>query len=738
MADSSDRFIEVATTRPETMLGDTAVVVHPQDKRYEELISSDTKVKLPLTDRIVPIITNPRIEMEFGTGALKLTPAHAPEDYRIMEEWNRDNSDAQVGYINIIDKSGKLVGPIGEYKGLGVEEGRARVVEDLTQLGLTTKVENINQTVSVCERCKSVIEPIISGQWYVDVEQLKQPAIDAVVNGDVKIHPKYMEKRYLNWMENLREWPISRSLWWGYRFPVWYQGELVEWVDDDGQVREKIGDYIVKDSDDLQSLIKQDVIYVGQDDPNLRKLFIVPGKHGYIHVEVSDVIIDSYGDGVKIVVENIDNPSYEDYKAAFSKVNFDEQSVIVAHSLGCRAIARYVLENGQHISNLIFIAPPTRLREQDKNAPYADFWEDNDKYKDLAEFVDELTVIYSDNDELSEEGWFEEFCLLFNKPNAIVEKNKGHFFSSEYSYVPENLSRILENLKTNQNDLWIQDENVFDTWFSSGQWAYAPLIKHGLLESFYPTSVMETMFDILELWVSRMIMLGIYHEGKIPFHDVYLHGMVLAPDGQKMSKSKGNQIAPDEIINQYGADVLRLFYFTRGKAGGQYAVDYDNMTGNGKLLNKLWNSAKFVMLNVLDLETISDLSETDLKLEVEDKEMLKELEELSEATHRRMEAFHFSVASQEVYDSFWHKFCDQYIETVKTRLYTKDREGNTIDFDPESRKAAQWMLYHSLDTYLKLLHPFIPFITDKLWLMLGEAVEENRSGKSIVWERFNY
>ncbi|MCA9381798.1 class I tRNA ligase family protein [Candidatus Dojkabacteria bacterium] len=741
LKDKVGEFIEVATTRPETMLGDTAVVVHPTDRRYTQLLKDDAKVVLPLTDREVPIITNPRIEKEFGTGALKLTPAHAPEDYAIMEEWNRENPDSKVGYINVIDKNSKMVGPVGDYFGLSVDEAREKVVQDLEKMGLITKVEKLDQTVAVCERCKSIIEPIISGQWYADVAKLKQPAIDCVKNGEVKIHPDYMKKRYLNWMENLREWPISRSLWWGYRIPVWYKGGKSEWIDENGIVREKIGEYEVADSDNpaktLTDLQEKELIYVGLDDPNLPRLFVIPGKHGYIHREETQNIFNYYGSGTKVTVNNIDNPSYEDYELAFKNTNFDETSVVVTHSLGCLAFIKYALEHDVKVGKLIMIAPGVRPRKKDEQSKYASVWGNSDKFNQLK--IGEIKVIYSDNDELGPIEAFEEFVSKFNDAEAVLEPNQGHYYALGYSHKSEELYKTLDQIKQNQTSTWIQDEDVFDTWFSSGQWAYAPLIKHGLIETFYPSSVMETMFDILELWVSRMIMLGIYHEGQIPFTDVYLHGMVMAADGQKMSKSKGNQVAPEEVINKYGADVLRLFYYTRGKAGGQYAVDYENMVGNGKFLNKMWNSAKFVMMNIADSEiSLSTLDPKNLKLEVEDKELIKELKELSKDTHRRVQAFNFSVASQGVYDAFWHSFCDGYIEKVKTRLYTKDRDGNPLEYDKDSRLAAQWSLYHGLDTYLKLLHPFVPFITDKLWLLLGECIGEDTNGKSVVWERFNY
>jgi len=224
--------ITIATTRPETMLADTAVAVNPTDKRYKHLVGKT--VILPLVDREIPIITDPKVEKEFGTGALKVTPAHAPEDYDIMQRWNEANPDKKIDYINVIWKDLKLYGPVGKYKGMKFNQARIAVLEDLRAKKLLIKEEQIEQNVSVCERCKSVIEPIMSSQWYVRMETLAKTGINAVQDGSIKIHPKFMEKRYYNWLRNIRDWPISRSLWWGYRIPVWYKGKKEEYINDSG------------------------------------------------------------------------------------------------------------------------------------------------------------------------------------------------------------------------------------------------------------------------------------------------------------------------------------------------------------------------------------------------------------------------------------------------------------------------------------------------------------------------
>jgi valyl-tRNA synthetase len=547
--DFSDGII-VATTRAETMIGDTAVTVNPSDARYTGLMNE--KITLPLVDREIPFITSPFIEKEFGTGAVKLTPAHAYDDYVMMNEWNLANPGKEIGYINIIDKSARMIGPIpAKYLGMKTEECRTAVINDLIAQNLLIKREKHLQSVMIGERSKAVIEQIMSSQWFIDVEKLKGPAMEAVESGKIKIHPSNMSKKYLQWMGNLKDWPVSRSLWWGYRIPVWYKGELKESINEAGQVVETIDGQVIKD------------------------------------------IYDAASKGLALVQQ--ENPG---------------------------------------------------------------------------------------------EGW-------------------------------------------------IQDNDVFDTWFSSGQWPYATLTANEMSDTFFPSSVMETGYDILELWVSRMVMLSLYHEGKIPFKDVYLHGLVKAPDGQKMSKSKNNVIAPESIIEKYGADSLRLLYTVGNKAGAGYPVSYEKLEGYKRFLNKIWNAAKFVEMNLEDMGSkITEINSQDLVLLPEDKTMQEHMHQLITDTTKRLNSFHVGIAAQELYESFWHTFADIYIEAIKGRLFTKDREGNPIntsDEDKAKRLSAQWMLYYTFKTYLKLLHPFIPFITETIWQSLAKAEGESQTIMYAKW-----
>ncbi|MBU0975723.1 valine--tRNA ligase, partial [Patescibacteria group bacterium] len=484
---NSVSHITIATTRPETMLADTAVAVNPKDKRYKDLIGKT--VILPLLERKIPIISDPLVDKDFGTGALKITPAHAPEDYAIMLRWNKENPKKKIDYVNVIWKDSRLYGPVDKYKGMTISEARETVIKDLTNQGLIEKTEPIEQNVSICERCKDIIEPLMSSQWYVDVREMRDAAIKVVKDGDIKIHPKYMSKRYFQWMDNLRDWPISRSLWWGYRIPAWYKGKIDERIDKDGKVQETLND--------------------------------------------------------------------------------------------------------------------------------------------------------------------QEFDLLDSDQVRIQLESPG--------------------------EEWIQDDDVLDTWFSSGQWPHATLKKAGLLDKFYPTNTMETGYGILELWVSRMIMLGLYKTGQVPFTDVFLHGTLQASDGTKMSKSKGNVVSMDDVVNEHGADTLRLFYYISGKAGSVYNFDWERIKFNRNFLNKLWNASKYVLMNLKEKDLYKK-KESDLELTQEDEKMLKDIGVLVKNTTKHIDNFKFNLAIDELIDSFWHTFCDKYLEFSKEFIYSDDKSDTPVQY----------------------------------------------------------
>ena len=523
-------FIKVATTRPETMLGDTAVAVNPKDKRYKHLIGK-TAI-LPLMNREIPIIADKRIEIEFGTGAVKITPAHDPIDFEIGKQH-------KLEFIQVIGFDNKMTKQADKYAGLETKQARKKVLTDLKKLGLLEKEKDCVHSVGHCERCKTIIEPLISTQWFIKIKPLAKPAIKAVKQGKIKIIPKRFEKIYFNWMENIRDWCISRQLWWGHQFPVWY-------------------------CLDCAKLSKQ----------KIEKLY-------------------------------------------------DEKGLV-------------------------------------------------------------LPIVKKE---------------IYNKLEPIIS-----------------IQPLTECHKCKSKNLF-RDPDTLDTWFSSGQWPFNTL---GWIENskdfqyFYPTSVMETGYEILFFWVARMIMLGIYATGKIPFKTVYLHGMIRDAFGKKMSKSKPETcINPLDSVREYGADALRIALIMGNAPGTDSSLSKDKIKGMRNFANKIWNASRFVLSNEPPLNhaelyaeqrrKISENQRLDQRKSAypDDEWILKELQKVIKKTTKYIEKYRFDLAAYELYHFFWHVFCDKYLEMTKNR-----------------REQAQPVLLEVLKASLIMLHPFMPFITEEIYQKL--------------------
>ena len=501
----------LATVRPETKFGDTAVAVHPKDKRYLSWIGREIEFETLIGKAKMKVIGDEAVDPKFGTGVIKVTPAHDPVDFEMGQRHNLE-------IRRVIDYNGKLNEKAGKYAGLYVTKARQVVVKDLTEKGLIDKIDNdYEHTIKVCYRCSTTLEPMVLPQWFVKVDELKKPAMEKVKNSEIKIIPKRFIKQYLNWMENLHDWNISRQIWWGIPIPVWY-----------------------------------------------------------------------CSDCVKI----------------------------------------------EQVSGITYIP---------KEAP----------------------IMIGDS-----------------KPDKC-NKCEG------------------QNL--------VRDPDTFDTWFSSGQWPFATLVtaKQGDYKYFYPTSVMETASDILYLWVARMIMLGIYKTKQSPFHTVYLHAIVRDKQGQKISKSKGNVVDPIEVVNKYGADVLRLSLIWGVSQGGDSYVSEEKFIGMRNFANKLWNIGRFIKINVdkyneqnitvKEFNTKSDRK----KLSSENKKLLSQLGMLAQGVTREIENYNFAKAAERLYKFIWHTFADKYIESVKEKLRRNDEETLSVTI-------------HTYLFCLKLLHPFMPFITEEI------------------------
>lgn len=528
LAENSKKAISVATVRPEPIAEDTHLAVNPKDKKHASLIGK--KVLNPLTGKEMEIIGDGFVDPKFGTGIVKLTPAVDKNDYEVALKYNLP--------INpVLDWNGKMK---GRYEGMSVIDARKKAVGELQEKRLIEKIdEKYLHTIAVC-KVGHDIEPMILPNWFVRVDaphkSFKKPAYEAVKNGKIKIYPKWREKTYLRWMEEMRDWPISRQNVWGIRIPIWYEieknNQFYIWF------TTKSGEY----------------------------------KHGTLN--------------------------------QFLDAGITREEII------------------QGLQRVHALAGVKWVFEEDKE--------------------------------------------------------------SGKDYLPET--------------------DTFDTWFSSGQW---PLVTLGYPDSedfkyFYPTSVLETGWEIIRLWVSRMIMFGIYLTGKPPFEFVYLHGIVKALDGRKMSKSLGNVINPEEYIEEFGVDALRMGLISGTANGKDFAFPRDRVIAYKHFANKIWNMARFMLMMIeqdgKDIPWYS--AEMKKNLKPEDKVILKAFAKLIKTVNTALEKFRFADAGEAIYQFMWHELADKYIEQVKTR---------------GDKDIALSVLRHIYINCLKLLHPFMPFVTEEIY-----------------------
>lgn len=487
-------YLELATTRPETMAGDTAVAVHPEDERYRGAIGK--KVLLPLFGREIPVVADEYVDREFGTGVVKITPAHDPNDFEVGRRHGLE-------IMNVMTEDGHMNEKAGKYAGMDRYEARKAMVADLEAEGCLLSTEPHAHNVGTCYRCGTTVEPRVSKQWFVKMEPLAGPALDVVKNGEIQFVPERMTKIYHNWMENIKDWCISRQLWWGHRIPAWYCAGCGE-------------------------------VTVSKE---------APAECGHCH--------------------------------------------------------------GTHLE---------------------------------------------------------------------------------------------------------QDPDTLDTWFSSALWPFSTLgwpEKTPELDYFYPTAALVTGYDIIFFWVARMIFSGLEHMGQPPFRTVLFHGLVRDSQGRKMSKSLGNGIDPLDVVSQYGADALRFTLATGNTPGNDMRYSEDRVKSSRNFANKLWNAARYVMMNLPEGFRLDGLPSD---LATEDKWVLSKCNELARAVNENMEKFELGIAVQKLYDFIWDVYCDWYIELTKPR----------IQAGGQTAANAQAVLVWVMEAMLKLLHPYMPFVTEEIWQTLQE------------------
>ena len=505
----TDKYIEIATTRPETMLGDTAIAVHPDDERYKDLVGK--MVLLPIVNKEIPIVADSYVDKEFGTGAVKITPAHDPNDFEVGKRHNLEE-------INILNDDGTINENGGKFAGMDRYEARKAIVKELEEEGYLVRIEAHKHNVGTHDRCHTTVEPMVKKQWFVKMSEMAKPAIEAVKNGDLRFVPGHFDRTYLHWLENIRDWCISRQLWWGHRIPAYYCDECGE-------------------------------IVVAKEMPS------------------------------------------------------------VCPKCGCT-----------------------------------------------------------------------------------------HF---------------------------TQDEDTLDTWFSSALWPFSTLgwpEKTEDLDYFYPTNVLVTGYDIIFFWVIRMVFSGYEQTGKCPFSDVLIHGLVRDEQGRKMSKSLGNGIDPLEIIEQYGADALRLTLVTGNAPGNDMRYSEKKIIASRNFANKVWNASRFMLMNI-EKADLSNVSLADLT--PADKWILSKANSLVKEVTDNMEKYDFGVAVAKLNDFIWEEFCDWYIEMVKPRLYNEE---------DTTKAAALFTLKKVLTISLKLLHPYMPFITEEIFCSLQDEEESIMVSEWPVFE----
>jgi len=605
---TASQFIEVATTRPETMLGDTAVAVNPKDKRYKKLIGK--KVLLPLINREIPIVADKNVDMDFGTGAVKVTPAHDDLDFQIAKRHH-------LPIIRVIDLDGRMTKEATEsFFGLKVSEARDKVIKRLTQHGFLTKTEDYEHAVSFCERCHTTIEPIATKQWFIKMDDLAKEAIKVVKQNKIKIIPKYFEKIYFHFLNNIRDWCISRQLWWGHQIPIWYCGH-----------KELAGE----------------------------KRMGFAGK----------------------VVPQVFAGKTKTYRLRNHKLKIGDQ-LVFENSRTKKIFGRAVITNIEK----------AKIKEINLKDP-----KHGATYNKLEELI---------------------AAFRFHYPHKRITKNTTAYIYT-YRFTPlkeEGCGRFIASVKKPEkcpfcgNKNLKQDEDTLDTWFSSSLWTFSTLgwpeaaktvkgriKKSGDLEKFHPTDVMESGWDILFFWVSRMIMMSLYLLKEIPFKTIYLHGLVLDKNGQKMSKSKGTGVDPLIMTEKYGTDAIRLSLILGTKPGQDMKMYEEKIAGARNFCNKLWNIARFTLINKKPKTKIKAKS-------LADKWILSELNLLIREITDDLDKFRFSPAAEKLYEFTWHKFADWYLEISKLE------KNHTIT-------------HYILENLLKLLHPFIPFITEEIWQKLN-------------------
>ncbi len=649
---AKDFPIPVATTRPETKVGDVAVAVHPDDERYRDYVGKEYDVVFCGVPLHIKIVADQAVDPTFGTGAVGVTPAHSMTDWEIAQRHNLPAPQVINEYAKMI-----VEGPLRDLK---VAAARETVVQWIRDQGLMEKEEVTSHNVATAERTGGVVEPLPKLQWFVNVNKeipgrgttLKDIMREAVESGKIKIIPEHFEKTYFHWIDNLRDWCISRQIWYGHRIPVWYC--------ESGHIT------VANESPtNCEHCLSKTAVVFGAPHPDAQPRSSIIA---YVEDEEGKVLTINWGDalGGKLLVGGGLTAGEDPVACAQREIAEETGFTDLEH-----------IETLPHtITNNYFAASKNVWRTITITAL---------KFK-LKSRKQTTTNLEED-----EEG---KFTVEWTDVEALRKEMRD----PAHAYVLRSFAGIPHTVT--------QDPDTLDTWFSSGLWTFSTLgwpDKTKDLELYHPTDVLETGYEILFFWVARMIMLTGYTLDTIPFRTVYLHGTVRDAKGRKMSKSLGNGIDPIDVAKTFGADAGRMALVVGNTPGTDSRISEDKIKAYKHFANKLWNIARFVLLSV-DEETLRN-TQTEPKAATDaDRAILETLNATIASITKNIERFAIHEAANDAYQFTWHQLADVYVEAAKTQLA-----------DAKLKENTSLMLSWCLITTLKLLHPFAPFVTEELW-----------------------
>lgn len=724
----------IGTARPETKFGDKYVVMHPDDARYKEYKDGEQFhlewINGPLT---ATILKDKAVDKDFGSGVMTITPWHDPVDFELAKRRNLDKEQ-------IIDERGRLLSIAGEFEGMKITEARPKIVEKLQSKGLVDKVdEAYRHVVRACYKCGTLIEPQIKSQWFVRMnkqiakspaaaqamagkkkqrasQSLAEMAVRAVKERKIKFYPEHAKKVFLHWLRNLRDWNISRQIVWGIRIPAWY--------------------CLFCSKPKINPAAKSRWFLIRHGESVLNKSGITQG-------EGLDENNPLTADGV----------SQAEKTASFLK---DKKIELILSSdlKRCRMTAEIISKATG--AKIIFDAG---LRERNLGEAEGMPKEERDeKYgRELLWGYETAPPGGETWRELEERAWgtFAKHFRPHKAKNVVVVSHGGAMYTIVKRIRHWTHEQMVDAGRPKNTEMFSfdilekpcpkcgghfyeQDSDVFDTWFSSGQWPFAALLASGQsskfgvrrsnierrtsndFETFYPTDVMETGYDILFFWVARMVMLGLYRTGKVPFKDVYLHGLVLDQDKKKMSKSKGNVIDPLGVAEIYGSDALRIALVAGNTAGNDIVISEDKIRGYRNFATKVWNISRFILMNRARIYADLNADKRGYGISINqrkhqhksaltqgDKKNIAEAKKVKDKVAKHIERFEFHLAAETAYHYVWHTFADKIIEEYKPRL---KQEESLLD-----QEAAYSALEAILIESLKMLHPFMPFLTETVF-----------------------